>query len=133
MSTKTFRLGAVLSVTTGTLLCEIGDVYAILNHMTGDNLFTHQLPRAMRECRPFLLRQFPSLPHASPEDVGPENWARWLHARIQEHGDSFDVAPIPPQQHDRIDPLTELAGMVGPDRVAVVVAPNKNSPAESAD
>jgi len=124
VSKKTFRLGAVLSVTTGTLLCDIGDVYAILNHMTGDNLFTHQLPRAARECRPFLLRQFPHLPHASPEDVGPENWAPWLHARIEEHGDSFDVEPIPPQQHDRIDPLTELAELVGPERVVVIARPS---------
>ena len=50
MSTvREFPLGVVLSITTGKLLCPIGDVYDILNFLTGDNLFTHQLPRAMRE------------------------------------------------------------------------------------
>jgi len=36
-------------------------VYDILNYMTGDSLFTHQLPRASDECKPFLLEQFPQL------------------------------------------------------------------------
>src|SRR3990167_7087526 len=29
--------------------------------MAGDNLFTHQLPRASDECKPYLLEQFPQL------------------------------------------------------------------------
>ena len=44
-----YDLGTVLSVTTGTLLTKIGNVYKILNYMTGDNLFTHQLPRVSKE------------------------------------------------------------------------------------
>lgn len=67
MESKTFPLGTVLSITTGYLLAPngIGGVYEILNFMTGDNLYTHQLPRVGRECAPYLLKQFPAL--ASPE------------------------------------------------------------------
>ena len=32
-------------------------IYDILNFLTGDNLYTHQLPRAMRECEPWLRAQ----------------------------------------------------------------------------
>jgi len=64
---KNFHLGDVLSVTTGRLLSPkgIGGVYEILNFMTNDNLYTHQLPRAAEECKPFLFSQFPQLD--SPE------------------------------------------------------------------
>ena len=49
--TKTFDLGTVLTVTTGRLLTDIGNLYEILNFMTGDDLMTHQLPRATEACK----------------------------------------------------------------------------------
>lgn len=66
-TTKTFPLRVVLTVTTGRLLTEgkgprdngIGDLYEILNWITGDSLYTHQLPRAGKACRPWLLKCFP--------------------------------------------------------------------------
>lgn len=60
---RTFPLGDVLSITTGRFLSSRGmdGIYEILNYMTGDNLFTHQLPRAIDECAPWLLRRYPHL------------------------------------------------------------------------
>src|SRR4051812_25242756 len=62
-SMRTFDLGTVLSVTTGRLVAPNGmdDLYDILNFLTGDNLFTHVLPRANRWAAPLLLAQFPRL------------------------------------------------------------------------
>lgn len=47
MNTRNFHLGDILSVTTGCLLSprRMEGVYDILNFMTADNLFTHQLGR----------------------------------------------------------------------------------------
>ncbi len=61
MEKKKFHIGDILSITTGRLVSNrhIDGVYDILNFMTGDNLFTHQLPRAAEECRPSLIGQFP--------------------------------------------------------------------------
>jgi hypothetical protein len=115
-----FTLGQVLSITTGKLLCEIGGVYAILNHMTGDNLYTHQLPRASRECAPHLLKQFPQLAAVNAENVGRDNWATWLHDQVLEHGNEFEVATLPEHAHEVIDPLSELAEQVHPDKIIVV-------------
>ena len=58
---KQFHLGDVLSVTSDFLLSprKIDGVYDILNYMTGDDLYTHQLPRASKECKPWLLRKHP--------------------------------------------------------------------------
>lgn len=69
MKTKAreFALAPILTVTTGKLLCEIGELYDILNFMTGDNLMTHQLPRAARACEPELLRQHPRLLTEAPD------------------------------------------------------------------
>lgn len=55
MTTKTFHIGDILSVTTSRLVSpsHIDGVYSILNWMTCDNLYTHQLPRAADECAPF--------------------------------------------------------------------------------
>ncbi len=73
---KSFHLGDILSITTGRLvsLRHIDGVYDILNFMTGDNLFTHQLPRASRECAPELKKQFPALAEITGDDVTKDNW-----------------------------------------------------------
>ena len=63
MQTKEFHLGDVLSITTGRLVSprRMDGIYDILNFMTDSNLFTHQLSRAINECKPHLLGQFPQL------------------------------------------------------------------------
>ncbi len=116
----TFTLGQVLSITTGILLCKIDGVYAILNHMTGDNLYTHQLPRASRECAPHLVKQFPQLAAINAEGIGRNNWEAWLQNQILEYGDEFDVNPLPEHAHEFIDPMSELAEMVHPDKIITV-------------
>jgi len=117
-----FHIGNILSVSHGVLVAPggISDVYVILNYMTGDKLFTHQLPRACRECEPWLRRQLPWLNDISSEGIGRENWQPWLDSCIATFGEHHDVEPIPQDDHDRIDPLTELEQMAGKDRVIVV-------------
>lgn len=65
MNTKRFPLCDVLSISNGRLCGKMDGVYKILNWMTNDELFTHQLPRAMRECQPFLLLRFHDLQYAN--------------------------------------------------------------------
>lgn len=122
MTTKTFTLGDVLSITTGKLLSprHMAGIYDILNWMTGDNLFTHQLPRAMDECAPYLLKQFPQLAAIDAEKVGRENFAQWLHDQVLEHGNEFAVAKLPEHAHEFIDPMSELAEKVHPNKIIVV-------------
>ncbi len=52
---KTFPLAQVLSITTGRLFCDMDGIYEILNFLTNDNLFTHQLPGAANEVKPPYL------------------------------------------------------------------------------
>ena len=117
-----FELGQILSVTTGRLLCEIDDLYDILNFMTGDNLMTHQLPRAMKECSPSILAQLPQLSDVTGEEITPENARDWLFYKTIEFGDKFELEPVNQEEYKHIDPIEEIVSMVGPEKVIVVDA-----------
>ena len=80
-------------------------VYDVLNFMTGDTLFTHQLPRARGECKPYLLKQFPQLATpemesevaelvemlktTSDEDENDKLVAEWLAKQVTRYGGSI--------------------------------------------
>lgn len=126
--TRDFHLGDILTITTEHLVTPNGvdGLYQILNWMTGDNLFTHQLPRATRECAPDLLRQHPDLANVTVPEFDSEAavWA-WLDDQVRRYGETRPVARLHPDDHTRIDPLTELQ-MIAPDVpvVGVEIPPN---------
>lgn len=114
MESKTFRLGDVLSITTGKLLSRdgIGGVYEILNHMTGDDLFTHALPRAGRACRPILLEIFPALVGEDPDVSGMDEMIAYLDEAESRLGDSFEIPVLGSGVYEAKHPLTELHEML---------------------
>lgn len=122
--TRTFDLGDVLTVTTGRLVSRRGveAIYDVLNHMTGDNLMTHQLPRACGECAPEILRQHPDLADVDlPEHFyGKADVFAWLDRQVARFGPTRDVTPLPAEDHARIDPLAELA-MMRPDMPVIAI------------
>lgn len=108
MTARTFSLGAVLSVTTGVLLAEIGDVRELLDFITGDTLMTHQLPRASDEAAPEILRQHPDLAGMAVPD-GLNTFplvAEWL--KTQNLGETRELTPMSPEDHTFIHPFAEL-------------------------
>ena len=125
---KQFHLGDILSITTGRLVAPTGmaGIYDILNYMTDDELFTHQLPRVAEECKPALLAQHPQLAEIEDPDFGslpnPITVLTWLVEMQVKYGDSLPVQKLDPMDHTHIHPLEEL-GMMGksPDQVIVVV------------
>jgi hypothetical protein len=130
MNTKTFHLGDILSVTTERLVSprHIAGVYDILNWMTGDNLFTHQLPRACGECKSPLLAQHPDLAAiVPPEDFGAGKDSakdavdRWLAEQVAIYGETREVTPLVAGEHTRIDPLAEMR-IIRPDAEIIAVA-----------
>jgi hypothetical protein len=128
MSTKAFHLGDILSVTTERLVSprRVEGVYDILGWMTGESLFTHQLPRACDECKGPLLAQHPDLAAIEvPEDFGgKEGVDRWLAEQVAVYGEYREVAPLAAEDHTRIDPLDELR-MIRPDaEIITVVLPD---------
>ena len=119
MTTQQFPIGVILTVTHGKLMCDISECYRILNFMTGDELFTHQLPRASRECGPIILRQHPHLADWL-DDVTTENYAARLADAKRQFGETLEIAPLAEGEHEFIDPISELAEYVHPDKIVVV-------------
>jgi len=97
-------------------------VYDVLNFLTRDNLFSHQLPRAFRECQPWVLRQHPQLAAIDHSAVNEENWKTWLSEQEALFGAALTLEPIPRDDHAVRDPLAELAEMIGDKPVIVVAA-----------
>lgn len=117
-------LGDILTITTGRLVSRdhIDGVYRILNFMTGDSLYTHQLGRAMDECSEPLLTQHPQLRETDcPEFASPDDVRPWLEEMEQRYGTELAVEPLTAGEHQQIDPLTELASMRADAPIVVVV------------
>jgi hypothetical protein len=127
MSARSFHLGDILSITTGRLVSprHVEALYDVLNFMTGDNLFTHQLPRATDECAPEILRQHPDLAEVPvPDEFGGEAHVHaWVAEQVARFGEYRDLRPLPTGSHAVIDPLTELATMAPHVAVIAVVLP----------
>lgn len=122
MTTREFHIGDILSVTTGHLVSpkHMDGLYDILNFMSGDNLFNYQVPRAIEECQPYLLKQHPQLEEVTAENVTAENWESWLHQQVAQFGEILTVTPVPAVARHITDPLNELKEMM-PDKPIIVV------------
>lgn len=130
MTQRPYGLDDILSITTGRLLSRrhMTGLYDILNHMTGDSLMTHQLPRAATVCGPVLLDQHPQLRGVTPpkgDDITQEELFAWLDRAEEEYGKTLPVQPVAPDAWESRNPIEELIDMVGPEKVAVVVTPDE--------
>lgn len=128
----------MLSITTSRLCCDMGGVYEILNHITGDNLFTHVLPRACRFAAPLLLKDHPELQPANACMASLDKWIEadkterktecikmWiaeLKMMFPEMDKQFEVRSYA-DSWLKLDRLAELESMRKPGQEVVVVFP----------
>lgn len=109
-----FHIGDLLSISTGRLVSpdHIGGVYNILNFLTGDDLYTHQLPAACDAVRPSLLEQHPWLATVEPPEEFTDDdhvWS-WLEEQVEKHGERHELTAIP-EVWGNHDPLEDLINM----------------------
>lgn len=140
MKTRQFEIGDILSITTGRLVARrhMDAIYDILNFMTGDDLYTHQLPRVHDECKPHLLEQFPQFKNieipkfrksqSETNEVIADRVMRWLDEVESKYGKYHEVKSPPDNVHERKNPIEEAEELVGKGRVHVIaLADNKNA------
>lgn len=125
--TKQYHLSDILSITTGKLVStrHMEGVYDILNYMTGDNLFTHQLPRACRECEPILLAQHPQLAGIDKSECNKDNWQGWINGLITKYGEWLPVEPLQQGQHLTINPIAEIEAIMNEPQKVIVLQMNQ--------
>lgn len=122
MTAREFDLGDILSITTGMLVSPRGMVGLCdaIEFVAGEPVWTHQIPRVSREAAPAILRQHPQLAEVDASSVTSENWETWLADQMTKFGARLSIRPMNEDEHERVDPLSELAEMVHPDKIVVV-------------
>lgn len=117
---KTFPSIDVLSTVTGRLMGDIRGVYQVLNWMTGESVFTSQIPHIRLEAVPVLIARHPALQQAvdEAEQVNGENYTTWRDVWLDRYGPEIAVPKFNADQHEYREPLSELAEHVHPDRAA---------------
>lgn len=121
---KTFHLGDLLSVTTGTLLApnKMRGVSALLEHLTGVRLDIHQLLLASEVCAPLMVKDRPWLGDLTPP-VGADHaeLVSWISWAVSEHGEWHEVDSYPPNvwgEHDSFTDLLRVLSKGKPDPLA---------------
>ncbi len=94
-------------------------LYAIMNFLTGESLFTHQLPGAFKTCEQWVLKQHPWLLQLDQAGCTKDTWRAWLADAEERFGKEHELLPMPGGVEQR-DPMEELVEMVGSDRVIKV-------------
>jgi hypothetical protein len=121
---KRFHLGDILTITDGRFVAPRGmeAVYEIMNYMTGESLFTHQLVRAAPICRAALLEQFPQLADLVEPDteLNVATVPAWLDKQAAKFGAWHDVEPLQPGAYRPRDAIAELLDYFPPERIAII-------------
>lgn len=108
----TLTTGQLLTITTGTVFCYVGDIYKALNAITGDDLMTHLLPRASDFARGPLIEAHPWVLDIPEYEGGEDEQAVFAYIdRIsEEHGETHEV-PYLGDTWDNPNPLSSLVEM----------------------
>lgn len=89
---KKFKASVILSLLTGRLYCDIGDIYDINNHICGQSLMTHHLPVAKDYIVVNHLDAFPrELADISIAWQHTDNW----RADVQEFDEKYGEIDVP--------------------------------------
>ena len=125
-----FTAGEIITAGTGKLCCQMDGAYRIMSFLTGEALFTHQLPRAFKLCEPWVRSMHPWLLKLDESKCTPETWKEWLADAVARYGDRHYLLPLPSGTWLPIDPVAEAEMLFGKDRVSVVEAPRSNEKAD---
>lgn len=82
--------------------------------MTDDDLYTHQLPRAVKSVQPYVLSLYPQLEGVGVDVVinSFDDAKAFVDEQKKVFGDKLVLTPIPKEYgYSHIDPVEELAEM----------------------
>ena len=120
-----FTTGETISAGTGKLCCPMEGVYRILNFLTGDNLYTHQLPRAFHACEAWVQQQHPWLSQLDTTACTPTTWRQFLADAEERFGKEHELQPLSAGQYESTDPVLEALEMFPAKDVTVVITDRK--------
>lgn len=110
---KNFDLGTVLTITSGRLFTDIDNVYDVLNYLSNDDIYTHQIPRIMQVAQSYVLGRQPQLDGVGKDVVinNEQDVKAFIDGQKAIYGDSFGLSPISEEMCQHIDPIEEAINM----------------------
>jgi hypothetical protein len=127
---RQFHIGDVLSITGGRLVSRDGytGLQRALSHMAGEEIYTHQIGRVMDEAGPVILEKYPLLAGiVTPKEIDESTVDAWLIEQASIYGEFLTLPRMTIEQHERIDPLSEVVEKKHPDHVRTIIAPPRSS------
>src|SRR5574344_113500 len=110
-SKRFFDLGAILNITTARLYTNMNDIYDVLNYLTGDNLFTHQIPRVMEYAQDYVLALYPELKGVGVDTpiTNIDEATSFVDMQKKKFGDKLPLTPMTKESgYYSVDPFTEF-------------------------
>ncbi|MBP5684567.1 MAG: hypothetical protein J6X02_04865 [Bacilli bacterium] len=111
---KYFDLGAILNITTRRLFTSMDDIHDILSYLTGNKLYTHQLPRAEDFAQPYILSLYPELKGVGVdvEIHSAEDAKAFVDEQKKIFGEKLPLRPMPKSNgYSYVDPIEEAVEM----------------------
>ena len=117
-----YNIETILSITHNKLLTDLDSVYQILNFMLDDNLFTHQLPRACRFAKKFILAEYSQLDEWELFDkqVTPENYKQYIEKAKSMFGEELEIHKVASGVWTYKSPMEELKEYFGEENIIEV-------------
>ena len=85
---KSFRLSAILGLTTGKLLGKFSEMHELAEWVAGHPVWTHEFAdKELNErLRQAILSEYPALAEASADNVTPDNYQKFVNEQIERFG-----------------------------------------------
>lgn len=127
---KEFDLGSILNITTKRLFTSMEDVYEVLNYLTGDSIYTHQLPRVMPIAKTYVLSLYPELTGVGDtvEINSFDDAKAFINEQKKVFGNKLPLSPMgKTDEYSYVDPIEEAIDMTSGKTNKKVLKPSKNT------
>ena len=121
----------IITVGLGRLCVPMERVCELMNFLTKDNLFTHQLPRAFLTCEAWVKQHHPWLERLDESGCNGQTWRRWIADAELKYGKEHELQPLPDGQWLSCDPVKEAIEWTEDKSRVVVVKRLRNHETES--
>lgn len=88
MSDKEFGIDTILSMTTGILMCDFGDMHLASEWVLGHSIWTHEfaMPELWDSIKKSVFDQHPDLKDIDAKHVGKDNWKQFADQMKEKYG-----------------------------------------------
>jgi hypothetical protein len=90
---RKFKLEEVLSAISGIVLCEVDNIYKVLDFVTGKDLIITAIPSAIEQCKPVIEDQHPFLKEIDLTGINSDNWKERLDAIKEKYPNEIELIP----------------------------------------